>query len=382
MTNTLSTTIDTPAYKQLKRLLKNSIEEDKCLALWALPDESKFHLLISEELTVLDKEFQLETLNEGFLIAPFNTDKEQILYLKANLHWTSDEPFPEDLLKGSYETEENLVPYGPGQAINSPPEHYLDLVVKSLKGIEDGIFEKIVPARAKTISLPEDFDALDFFMHLKDQYPDAFVTWYSIPGIGSWFGASPEILIQVKENIFKTVALAGTQAHETTHSIKETSWTQKEIEEQALVSRYIINCFKKIRLREYIESGPKTVKAGNLLHLKTEFQVDMAATNFPDLGSIILKLLHPTSAICGMPLKEARQFLEDNENLNRGYFAGYLGPVNINNSTDLYVNLRCLRLIKGSAIAFAGAGVTIDSDPVKELNETEIKMNTLMRLLK
>ena len=47
-----------------------------------------------------------------------------------------------------------------------------------------------------------------------------------------------------------------------------------------MVSRYIINCFKKIRLREFEEIGPKTVAAGNLLHLRTDFQVDMAATNF------------------------------------------------------------------------------------------------------
>jgi isochorismate synthase len=380
--DTLTTKIDTPIYQQLKRLILKTLEESKCLALWALPGETKFHLLISEEFTILDKEFQLEKLDEGFLIAPFNTDKEQTVHLKANLHWVSDEPFPEDVLKDNSSAEKRIEPYGPGQPINTSPVHYLDLVRKSLKGIEDGVFEKVVPARAKTIHLPEDFDGLDFFMDLRDQYPDACVTWYCIPGIGSWFGASPEILIEMKDNIFKTVALAGTQTHETTHSIKETTWTQKEIEEQALVSRYIINCFKKIRLREFEEFGPKTVRAGNLLHLKTEFQVDMEATNFPDLGTVILRLLHPTSAICGMPLAEARNFLEDNEDLERGYFAGYLGPVNVNNSTNLYVNLRCLRLIKGNAIAYAGAGVTGDSDPVRELNETEIKMNTLMRLLK
>lgn len=382
MADTLTTKIDKPIYQQLKRLIIKAVEEGKCLALWALPGETKFHLLISEECTVLDEEFQLEKLPEGFLIAPFNTNKEQIIYLKADLHWVSDEPFPEELLKNIYHVEGDIKIHGPGNPINTSPELYMDLVRKSIKAIEEGLFEKVVPARAKTTALPDGFDRFDFFINLQNQYPDACVTWYSIPEIGSWFGASPEILIEVKDNIFKTVALAGTQTHETTHSIKETSWTQKEIEEQALVSRYIINCFKKIRLRDFQEYGPKTVRAGNLLHLKTEFQVDMEATNFPDLGTIILKLLHPTSAICGMPLNEARKFLEDNEDIQRGYFAGYLGPVNIKNSTNLYVNLRCLRLIKDYVIAYAGAGVTIDSDPAKELNETEIKMNTLMRLLK
>ena len=54
-------------------------------------------------------------------------------------------------------------------------------------------------------------------------------------------------------------------------------------------------------------------QAGNLLHLKTEFAADMTATNFPQLGSVMLKLLHPTSAVCGMPHDKALQFLRDNE---------------------------------------------------------------------
>ena len=94
-----------------------------------------------------------------------------------------------------------------------------------------------------------------------------------------------------------------------------------------MVSRYIINCFKKIRLREFKEIGPKTAKAGNLVHLKTTFEVDTEATNFQELGTVMLELLHPTSAVAGMPKDAALQFLEKFEGLEREYFAGYLGPV-------------------------------------------------------
>jgi isochorismate synthase len=163
--------------------------------------------------------------------------------------------------------------------------------------------------------------------------------------------------------------------------LKSVAWTQKEIEEQALVCRYIINCFKKIRLREYEEHGPRTMVAGNLMHLKTVYEVDMTATNFPQLGSVMLKLLHPTSAVCGMPFDHALNFLKTNEQYDREFYSGFLGPVQVNNNSQIFVNLRCMQVFENQARLYAGAGVTIDSIPEKEFEETEIKMRNLEKLV-
>ena len=153
------------------------------------------------------------------------------------------------------------------------------------------------------------------------------------------------------------------------------------IEEQALVERYIISCFKKIRLREFEEHGPKTVVAGNLLHLKSEFKVDMVSTNFRQLGSVMLQLLHPTSAVCGVPLESSLDFLNAHEGYNRQFYSGYLGPVNFQNNIDIFVNLRCAQLLADKVILYAGAGVTGDSIPEDEWEETEMKLNTLLKIL-
>jgi isochorismate synthase len=154
-------------------------------------------------------------------------------------------------------------------------------------------------------------------------------------------------------------------------------WTQKEIEEQALVSRYIINCFKAIRLREYEDEGPRTVRAGNLLHLRTDFLADMNKLGFPQLGTQMLDLLHPTSAVCGMPKEEAMKFILEEEKFDRSIFSGFLGPVNIDSESFIYVNLRCARIFSQSAVLYAGAGITQDSEPEKERAETEMKMKTI-----
>jgi len=204
----------------------------------------------------------------------------------------------------------------------------------------------------------------------------------SSPQTGTWLGATPELLVSVNsQGIFKTIALAGTLPYSPEIDLKSVAWTQKEIEEQALVCRYIINCFKKIRLREYEEHGPRTVVAGNVMHLKTIYEVDMTATNFPQLGTVMLNLLHPTSAVCGMPFENAWQFLKRNEGYNREFYSGYLGPVRISQESMIFVNLRCMQVFKEQVRIYAGAGITIDSNPQKEFEETEMKMQNLQNLL-
>jgi len=230
--------------------------------------------------------------------------------------------------------------------------------------------------------LPPSFDIIQAFQKLCVSYPQALISFVSIPGVGTWLGASPEVLACVKEKrIFKTVALAGTLPYTQGTDLRSVAWTQKEIEEQALVERYVISCFKKIRLREYDEHGPKTVVAGNLMHLKSEFTVDIQATNFPQLGSVMLDLLHPTSAVCGMPLQTSLDFLRTHESYDRSFYSGYLGPVNVRNNIEIFVNLRCMQVCGNEGVLYAGAGVTIDSIPEKEWAETEMKFNTLLNVI-
>ncbi len=107
----------------------------------------------------------------------------------------------------------------------------------------------------------------------------------------------------------------------------------------------------------------------------------MNATNFYDLGSVMLKLLHPTSAVCGLPKDPSYEFIKAQENFDRQFFSGYLGPVNLKNNTSIFVNLRCMQLLNKFGIAYSGAGVTAYSNPEKEWEETEMKCATLLRVL-
>lgn len=377
--------------------LNTAVDLDLPIAFWRMPHQSEIHLVMSIDSAKKIDSIDLDELKTGFLIAPFKFGELPAHFIESDFHLSLDfnEVINDSGFEGNKSTEKHVQLKATFEAYltqnlkaksyhlntkstDQPPNNYHLLIEESVKAIIEGQFDKVVPARSKNIQISEDFSPVDVLIDLCSSYPNAFVSFVSIPEIGTWIGATPEILIEKADNTFKTIALAGTQKVDSFKSISDTSWTEKEIEEQAMVSRYIINCFKKIRLREYEEVGPKTVQAGNLLHLKTTYAVNTNDTNFAELATVMLNLLHPTSAVAGMPKESAMNFLSQFEGLDREYFSGFLGPVNLENSTNLFVNLRCMQLLEKEARLYAGAGVTSDSDPEKEYQETEMKFKTLL----
>lgn len=374
----------------LRKLLVKAGTAGYDFAFWKLPDSGTIHGILSASSRTISKDTPLEDLNAGFLFAPFDHQATSF-YLdggyRIKLHTDMpdaalDTSLPQEWLKEIEETNLPLPAHPKVRQHAEVSDAFVSLVNTCLYEIQKGSFEKVVPSRFRQYTLDSSFDAGNGFFRLCNQYPHAFVSLVCLSGQGLWMGASPELLVSMEDQtIFRTVALAGTQPYQPGIELKNVAWTQKEIEEQALVERYIISCFKKIRLREYEEYGPKTFQAGNLLHLKSDFRVDMKATRFPQLGTVMLKLLHPTSAVCGMPMDKAYEFLKAHEGYDRSFYAGYLGPVNVDNQVNLFVNLRCMHVQHGQARVFAGAGVTADSDPQLEWMETQVKMDTLANVL-
>lgn len=260
---------------------------------------------------------------------------------------------------------------------------YRATVAAGVAAIQGGAMRKVVPSRATLRPLPADFELLAAFARLCAAHPRAFVSLVWHPAYDQlWLGASPELLAEVEGgHTFRTVALAGTQPLAPGTHPHDARWSQKELEEQANVTRYIIECFKKLRLREYHEAGPRTVQAGHLLHLRTDFEVDLRAVPFPSLGTDMLRLLHPTSAVAGMPREAALTWLRAHEGYDRTYYSGFLGPVNLpaEGTSALYVNLRCMQVLETAqlAVLYAGAGLTPDSDPAREWAETEQKLRVV-----
>ncbi len=394
----------------LNRLWQAAVSGGFPVALWRLPNQTETHLIVQFSEEIFRQSADLDELPPGFAIAGFadvaGADGQPFLipFLRADAHFVLGKegtireeisPAYQETVALFYENVTNpIVETTPTNWSTAQPQpnradqqHYETAVAEAIRQIEQGAFRKVVLARTKQITFATEPDAVMLFDRLRLAYTSAFVSAVFLPERGqTWVCATPERLVsQQADGLFRTVALAGTQSlfrpDGTSKRPVEAAWTHKEIEEQALVSRYIIDCFKKIRLREYIEAGPKTVIAGNLMHLRTDFSVDTQAVNFSQLGSVMLRLLHPTSAVCGMPRLSALSFIEAHELHDRELYAGFLGPVNMGGTTELFVHLRCLKLEGPIATLYAGAGITEDSDPAREWLETELKCGTLLNVI-
>ncbi|MDO4756914.1 MAG: chorismate-binding protein [Parabacteroides sp.] len=151
----------------------------------------------------------------------------------------------------------------------------------------------------------------------------------------------------------------------------------KNREEQEYVAYYIRKQLQALGIQP-TESAPSSVRAGELAHLRSDFSFTL-----PDnqkLGNL-LKRLHPTPAVCGLPKDKAYDFILSNEGYNRRYYSGFIGRLEPEGKSDLYVNLRCMQILPQTLVLYAGSGILISSEAESEWSETEAKMQTMKRLL-
>ena len=391
------------AWARLRHLAAGALRTGRPLAIWREPGATQPRLLVARSLeaTYTGLPPALDpAAPAGFAFFPFrDSDHNPALFLPADVQYDLARPDTVSVAPAARELVPNLTAWlalptptalAWHYSAQPPPPAaaqaaYTELVRTGVAAIEARQVVKVVTSRAAHRTLPAGFDPLVAFEELSRQYERAFISLVSVPGVGTWLGASPEVLAEVTaDGFFHTMALAGTQPLVPGRSPQDAIWRQKEIEEQALVARYIVSCFKQLRLREYHEAGPRTTVAGQLLHLRTDFEVDLKNVPFAaSLGTDMLRLLHPTSAVGGMPKAAALEFLHRHEGYDRAYYSGFLGPVNVASPgvSRLYVNLRCLQLRPTEAILYAGTGLTIDSDPGREWQETELKLQTVGSIL-
>lgn len=378
---------DQPFIKVVESLALWATSKKLPFVVYRLPNQPSYSCLIGSEITQVNDE-DLSSIASGFLVSSYEGEQyfinDGIKLNSIDKEITISTAWPSNISLDSI--GEVIEPWEPYTVKDDTPEtkeeDYIQHVKEAINEINNSDLIKVVPSRIKRVKLADSSDLLETFNSLCNSYSNAFVSLLSTPKLGTWIGASPETLIEVdNKGIFKTMSLAGTQKFTDKLPLHALPWTQKEIEEQAMVSRYIINRFKEIRLREFEEVGPRTVKAANLVHLCSTFTVDTEATDHADLGSTMLNLLHPTSAVCGMPKPQAKALIRSLEKHQRKLYSGYLGPVNMVEGSHIYVNLRCMEVQEKEAILYAGAGVTAYSIAEDEWHETELKCNTLLNII-
>ncbi|MBB4801946.1 isochorismate synthase [Flavobacterium nitrogenifigens] len=256
---------------------------------------------------------------------------------------------------------------------------YEYLVAQGIQAIKNEEFKKVVLSRSEEVLLSE-FDFIETFQHLVQLYPATFCYCFFHPNVGFWMGATPEKLLKANGNVFETMALAGTQKDS---NQSEIIWQQKEKDEQQFVTDFIVK-----RLREFaasvVVSEPYSLKAGSIWHIKTDISGVLKENSTLEE---VIDTLHPTPAVCGLPKKKAKAFIIENEKYDRTFYSGFLGELNSSfnegkASSDLFVNLRSMQILENKAILYMGCGITKESIPEKEWEESVNKSMTMKRVLK
>ena len=267
--------------------------------------------------------------------------------------------------------------------ITQNPSLYAHAFSAFITALQKGEFTKLVLSRTSEWEWDNNEEELmTAFYRACNLYPRMMIYLAQIPGEGVWMGCTPEILVSGSGNHYRTMALAGTMSVPDTVPVKNIVWSAKNRKEQEIVADYVREAVSPyVRILE--EEGPYTSRAGQLVHLKTEFHLaPLPDTQHPSpIIHNLIKALHPTPAVCGLPAKKAAAFIRENEGYDREYYSGVVGMLDEDNETNLFVNLRCGHFHDGKATLYGGGGILKDSTLGSEWNETNWKMNTILQTL-
>lgn len=358
--------------EHLALFLDKLIEKNCSFAVWSMPGSQTPEILLTDKKDLIyPAQFNKLNGQEGFVFAPYQISaKTPLVLLKPGI-----------IKKGIKEILSIDLNQIENNQVDAPFDHQHQVIGKEayLKDIEKTITEikttklskaivsRLIPCERKSESIGK------LYLQLFQQTPNAFVYLVNLPKAGLWMGATPEVLLKSEGKMLETVSLAGTQ---TRRADADYSWHTKDIEEQAFVSRYLLDVFYSFNIHPYTTQGPETLESGKVAHLMTSFRFS-AKKLAHKLGDFLAEL-HPTPAVCGYPKSKAAKFITKIEPHNRRYYTGYLGPWRLNDCVRLFVNLRCMEIMPDQYILYSGGGITARSVPEEEWEETNKKAGTLL----
>lgn len=349
--------------EQLALLFKRHYDVGLPAVLYHLPEAPHITLLRQENRSLC----QIRDYREsGFVFAPFDPGGRPLFIRPDHIDREAFHGSPG-------EGDKRLAERQPEPA---EKQDFIELVERAKAHIARGMCRKIVVSRKTT--LPFKGSPLSVFKALLSYYPSACCYLWFHPDTGIWLGASPELLLEVASGTFRTVSLAGTRDG----AIPSPGWGMKEVTEQQLVTDYIRSALQPLVASLHIHPS-RTVRAGSLFHLESGISGDTGDTGIAQL----VHALHPTPAVCGLPRETSLTFIQQEEGYDREYYSGFLGELNLPQSRNekgtencrLFVNLRCMSLANGRATLFVGGGITAESSPESEWEETLGKESTMRR---
>lgn len=262
------------------------------------------------------------------------------------------------------------------------PEGFLAGVEAARARIREGEAFQIVLSRRETGSMSGD--PLVFYEALRRINPSPYM-YYLDFGTRRVIGSSPEMLVRVQDGIATTFPIAGTcpmggTEEETDRLARELAADEKERAEHNMLVDLARNdlgkvCeFGTVRVPQYME----VERYSHVQHLVSRVEGRLA----PGKDALdAFAALFPAGTVSGAPKPRAMEIIHALEGTARGPYAGVVGYLSLNGNLDTAIAIRTLFAEGPTYYLQAGAGIVADSDPVRELRETDQKLGGLKAAL-
>jgi anthranilate synthase component 1 len=266
---------------------------------------------------------------------------------------------------------------------NTSKNKFLSMVNKAKEYIKLGdIFQVVLSQRfeAKLTKKP-----IDIYKKLRVTNPSPFMFFFNFNDF-QIIGASPEILVRLRDNKITVRPIAGTRPRGKTKKEdlfyeKDLLKDKKELSEHLMLLDLGRNDAGKVSKINSVKVTESFIieRYSHVMHIVSNV-VGTYNNKFSKFKSLLAGF--PAGTVSGAPKIRAMEIIDELETTKRKVYAGGIGYFSANGEFDTCIALRTAVAKKDKFYVQAGAGIVADSKPLKEYEETVNKAKALINALK
>ncbi len=266
---------------------------------------------------------------------------------------------------------------------HTPKGVYAEMVAKAKEYIAAGdIFQVVLSQR---FSAPYQGDPFTIYRAVRRVNPSPFLFYLNFRPV-SLMGASPEILVRIRDGKVTIRPIAGTRPRGSTHE-EDLALEQELLADPKERAEHLMlldlgrnDVGRASEMGTVVPTETFTIERySHVMHIVSNVEgrlregmrpVDALAAGFP------------AGTLTGAPKVRAREIIDELEQEGRGPYGGCIGYFGADGGIDTCIGLRMAVLKDGHVHVNAGAGIVADSDPKSEQRECEIKARAMMEAVK
>ncbi len=266
---------------------------------------------------------------------------------------------------------------------NTSKNSFLSKVKKAKEYIKLGdIFQVVLSQRFETKLTKRP---IDIYKKLRVTNPSPFMFFFNFSDF-QIIGASPEILVRLRDNKITVRPIAGTRPRGKNKKKdlfyeKDLLKDKKELSEHLMLLDLGRNDAGKVSKINSVKVTEKFIieKYSHVMHIVSNV-VGVYNNKFSKFKSLLAGF--PAGTVSGAPKIRAMEIIDELETTKRKVYAGGIGYFSANGEFDTCIALRTAVAKKDKFYVQAGAGIVADSKPLKEYEETINKAKALIDALR